>query len=492
MRPETRELLERSREFKRGADNTIFHTRHPFNFRQDGTPSIQISLTRDGLRGEIDVDYRSSSFPAGLFNGYLTGLNSDVRAGNNYQKHRRKWEGLQDWWRGWFGLPLASSPGVSAEAESDLIPRLPRGGRGEVHDAVSDFLTAWLIERRPEEAMAYVFETALDCLQPDPEIEVDYGMAPFQMLRDMQLSNELIGPVPNLEDVAKGVVLTDPGLRQVQHPHGRQFSLYSVSDAVAWEFDCANRRRPARERKRGSSTYGEYYGSVFRLATSDSVGETMTLLWRKREKHWQIVPFGVEPRGEVASRDIPDLRLLDSSQVRTVSAAPGLLEAVEGFHLSWFQEKDYDEAFGYLVPEASLCINLFLEEVELRSGSEEEAARSVRGGMVEMVSELGEYRRLEDVLVAAKGGTPELYVVPHAREEAFILLSLPDYVGEELGCRRRLDDAGHVPEAQRSLAYGNYYGTGFQLKVGDPATFFLIWKKRGDEWKVVAYDLLVP
>lgn len=76
--------LYKCREFKRIGDNSVYHIGYPINFRQQGgTPSIQISITRTGLRADIDVDYRSSSGPMALVNGHLTSANSDVRAGSN-------------------------------------------------------------------------------------------------------------------------------------------------------------------------------------------------------------------------------------------------------------------------------------------------------------------------------------------------------------------------------------------------------------------------
>ena len=84
LMPNAREMLERSREFKRGVDNSIYHKGYPLNYReQRGTPSIQFSIALDGRQADIDVDYRSSMFPVGLLNGHLSSANSDVRAGND-------------------------------------------------------------------------------------------------------------------------------------------------------------------------------------------------------------------------------------------------------------------------------------------------------------------------------------------------------------------------------------------------------------------------
>ena len=65
------DMLERSREFRRGADNTVFHHGYPMNYRQQGgAPSMQVSIAPDRRRADIDVDYRTSTFPFSMFNGH--------------------------------------------------------------------------------------------------------------------------------------------------------------------------------------------------------------------------------------------------------------------------------------------------------------------------------------------------------------------------------------------------------------------------------------
>ena len=97
LTPDARQMLERSREFKRGIDNAIYHQGYPLNYRQQkGTPSIQVSIALDNRQADIDVDYRSSSFPVMMFNGHLNESNSDVRAGNNDERHAARWSGFQN------------------------------------------------------------------------------------------------------------------------------------------------------------------------------------------------------------------------------------------------------------------------------------------------------------------------------------------------------------------------------------------------------------
>jgi hypothetical protein len=79
LTPGARETLALVQQFKRRADNSVFHKGYPVNYREGGTPSVQISIALDGRPADVDVDYRASSFPSALFNGHLTSATSDVR-----------------------------------------------------------------------------------------------------------------------------------------------------------------------------------------------------------------------------------------------------------------------------------------------------------------------------------------------------------------------------------------------------------------------------
>ncbi len=164
MKPDTKEILTKSQEFKRGADNTIYHKGYPVNYRQAGKiPSIQISMAREGNRADIDVDYRSSGFPQALFNGHLSSTNSDVRAGNNHDCHVNRWgTGLEDWWRGIFGVRIRTS---GDDVGEELIPQQPPAGKLKLQAAVHDFLELWLVEGAVNVAMSYMSDRAFECLQ---------------------------------------------------------------------------------------------------------------------------------------------------------------------------------------------------------------------------------------------------------------------------------------------------------------------------------------
>ena len=115
------DALERSQQFKRGMDNSVYHKGYPINYRaQGGVPSIQISVALDRRHSDIDVDYRSSLFPASLLNGHLASSNSDVRAGSNFDRHLNRWAGFQNWWNGFFGVRREQAPAQTGSSSRSL------------------------------------------------------------------------------------------------------------------------------------------------------------------------------------------------------------------------------------------------------------------------------------------------------------------------------------------------------------------------------------
>ena len=262
LMPDAREMLERSQEFKRGIDNSVYHKGYPLNYReQRGTPSIQVSIALDGRLADIDVDYRSSSFPGMLFNGHLSASNSDVRAGNNAERHAGRWSGFQNWWRSFFGVGLERAPDAADTPSAFALPKVPRAGKKNIKVMVPDFLQAWLVEGNVVAAMGYVSERSYACLAqdaPDPSA-FDRGLAPVQILVNLKAAHDALGKHDSLEGLTIGVPLTIPGLRAVPQPHQAQFVLYAVPDDVAARFDCASRLTPGAPTK-GSRAYGQHFG----------------------------------------------------------------------------------------------------------------------------------------------------------------------------------------------------------------------------------------
>ena len=294
-----RDMMERSREFKRAMDNSVYHKGYPFNYRERrGTPSIQVSVALDGRQADVDVDYRSSMFPIMLFNGHLSSSNSDVRAGNNVDRHDGQWSGLQDWWRSFFGVDLTKAPDGVDTAASLALPKVPRAGKKNFQVMSRDFLQAWLVEGNAVAAMGYVSERAYACLAedtPDPSA-FDRGLAPYQIMVNLKAAYDALGPHASLAGLTTGMQLTQPGLKAVRHADQAQYAIYEVRDDVAARFDCASRMTPGSAATRPGDA-GEHFGTVFRIAGSRK-DASIALLWAKEDGYWKIVSWQAEPEGD--------------------------------------------------------------------------------------------------------------------------------------------------------------------------------------------------
>ena len=441
--PDALDTLARSQEFKRGVDNTVFHKGYPTNYRaQGGTPSIQVSIAPDGHRADIDVDYRSSSFPAAMFNGHLSSANSDVRAGDNVDRHSRRWAGLQNWWRSFFGVNLQRAP--ADEKPSVLaLPSAPRAGKKNIDVMANDFLSAWLVEGDVVAAMGYVSERAYACIaqNADDPSAVDRGMAPFQLLTNLKAAHDTLGQRTSLDGLIVGVRLATPALKVVQQPHHAQFVLYSVPDDVAAAFDCESRLTPGGAKK-PAREYGNYFGSTFFV--DGHANQRVALLWGKDNGYWKIVSWrtGVD--------DARPPVVADNVTLTRVKADAGFAAAAQAFLQTWLIKKDYDAAFGYLSPASYACYDLARNPADPAATSPEDAGRKIRAGLERAGQLAGPARNLDAILVSAEPIHPAVRVMDHAHSRTFSLTSIPNAIGDAVECdaRARGADPSRSPAAR--------------------------------------------
>ncbi len=486
----TLDRLNRSREFKREGDNTIYHHGYPINYReQGGAPSIQISIALDGRRADIDVDYRSSSFPAALFNGHLTASNSDVRAGNNYDRHTGRWNGFQNWWRNFFGVGLSASPDSAPDQRSQILPRTPRIGDQKMEVMMEDFLKAWLIEGNVPEALGYVSPRSYACLAQDSDdpFSVDRGTAPFVLSRNLKAAYDAIGPHASLEGLTVGVRLTLPSLRLVDQPHHAQYVIYAVPDDVAATFNCESRLRlddPKKSRRR----YGTYFGATFNVNTPTGRDHSIALLWAREDNYWKIVSWKAEPAGDdQAQRDA-------APAVTTVKikADETLVNAARGFLESWLLRKDYDAAFRYVSPKAYACYDLVRGPDQPAAASLEDAGRKIRAGFERAGEQIGERRSVDDFVEGVQPVHPSIRVMEHRYSRTFALGSLPTALAEAADCSYRARGGTFTGDPQPE--YGNVFGMTVRFKTvgGEAPVLRILWRKDPEAWRITAYGIETP
>jgi hypothetical protein len=501
LKPGAREMVDNAKEFRHTADNTFFHQGYPISYRQDGYPSIQISMARDASRADIDVDYRSSRFPVALVNGHLSAANSDVRAGN-LDRHNGRWTGLVNWWDGFMGSLFTADVEVPEDAPQ-TFPVTPRAGSKTIDVAVDDFLTSWLVEGRPNLAVAYVDAAAYDCLAQRLEREgqaLDRGLASLQLFARMRRINDAVGPRKSLSGTTRPRRLPDPALRVVDHKRQDQYSIYGVPPALAEQMSCASytsfgKLPPAPVTRRRGEVYENFYSTIA-IDRPDRAGAALGLLWQRRDGLWKIVSYQAVWEDAADAVTMPELMkpAAPGAEAR-VTAEPSLLQSNERFLEAWLVRKTYDEAVAVIAPEAYACVNLYLDQGETPKTSVAEQSARLRAGMQRVSDQVGAAARLEEVIESVEPTDPRLRVVDQPRIDAFHLLGVPDWMGPTLTCEARLargDTAATDEGADRD--YGSYYISALRfVNRGEPgAVLVLGWRRETDAWRIFSFKVIEP
>jgi hypothetical protein len=306
LKPDARAILGKCREFKFGEENTVYHPGYPHSYRQAGkVPNLQFSISEDGVRADIDVDYRSDRVPEAMWNGHLSSANSDVRAGNNYERHNHRWAGLINWWSARFGnLPEQTEQAddmLAKEAPEPAIPlppnRLPGAQIAEVWDATQEMLTDWLV-RRNGEALEFVSSQALACAKledgTDPRT-LTAVEARHRLQAIMKAVSEKVGQVDNLTEAIGAVIPWRKAFRVVNQPFAGGFTIVEAPDGFAEYFRCENRSKEKQLQALSEENphYGTYYGAVFRFRSAAIRGGVLALLWTKQNGAWRVIAWEV-------------------------------------------------------------------------------------------------------------------------------------------------------------------------------------------------------
>jgi hypothetical protein len=292
LKPDTRDVLAKCREFFRDHENTVYHVGYPHSYRQIGKePNVQMSMAEDGLSADIDVDYRASKTPQSMFNGHLTSANSDIRVGENSAKHGERWTGLITWWQQ-FGRLAQALPEQAdllnldrPDAPTPLPPDRPMGASPEkVEDAVQEFLTDWLVRRKFNEAMDFLSARSYACLNLSEDARsqaLDANGARRELRRIMEYAANKMGTNTNLTSVVVAFTPRDPKRVVLDHAFKKEFLLTPLTEAQARPYLCDGVTAP--------STGGEYMGAVFQFRIAG--GGLFGLLWTREEGKWKLVSY---------------------------------------------------------------------------------------------------------------------------------------------------------------------------------------------------------
>ena len=261
------DTLARSKEFKRGVDNAVYHQGYPISYRgQTGVPSVQFSVALDGRRADIDVDYRRSIFPVGLFNGHSPRrTRTSVRATTTTSTSiaGRISELVAGLFRRPPGARAAGGDAADPAPGSEDAARREEENRGD-----GQRLPERAAGRRQHHRGHGLRVGALyACLAQDSDNPADFdrGVAPFQLMINMKAAHESLGPHSSLDGLVVGTRLSAPGVRVVRQPHHATFVIYAVPDDAAVRFDCES-RLTLEDPDSVPREYGNYAGATFYIA----------------------------------------------------------------------------------------------------------------------------------------------------------------------------------------------------------------------------------
>ena len=304
LKPGAKEVLDKSREVSLGHENTVYHVGYPHSYRQAGkVPTLQFSVSDDGLRADIDVDYRSSKFPKAMWNGHLSSANSDIRAGDNYKRHSNRWSGLVAWWKDLFGeFKVSEEAGTGSlwpelpppKRINPLPPNRPLGADiPEIADAALEYHADWLVRRHVDEAMEFISDEAMACLALGTDGLVRKPKR--ESLREaLEETYEVLDRASTLSTIIESVKPWNPEVKLIPHPFDSDFDLFEVSDSLGDSFLCSNRiKKKQGRRQTGARKFGTYYGTTFRLRLPEADEGALALLWKKENGQWRIVSYEI-------------------------------------------------------------------------------------------------------------------------------------------------------------------------------------------------------
>jgi hypothetical protein len=300
LRKDSVRRLEASKTFHRGKDNHFFHGEYPYNFRQIGkVPTLQISISKDGTRADIDIDYKSSSFPAALFNGHLKSSNSDVRPRRHFSRHTSRWKGLIDWWDGIVENDNHHNYHIlRSRSDHFQTDKIGTGQEAEtVSRQVDRFLNLWLVQGDLDKASQSVSRVMEACADLDENSRLrNAGRESSRRLFD-EMMREVKRRVGRVDNVDRALVAIDPHdkqIRLVDHEDKKAYALGHVTEAHFNHFICKNKNSPATSKSHlDRSRYASDYVTVFGFRNHRELGGALILLWAREGTRWKVVSFDV-------------------------------------------------------------------------------------------------------------------------------------------------------------------------------------------------------
>ncbi len=494
LKPNAVDILSRSQEFSRDRDNSVYHKGFPICFRlKNGPPSIQFSISRDQKFSDIDVDYRASGFPKGLVNGHLSSSNSDVRAGNNLDRHDGRWSGLNGWWRNVFGQ-LGAGGKPPAENATEGLGRIPlnpavKADQG-VDKSAHDFLQSWVVAKQPNKSVAYFSRRSYPCLEVTVEKSghpVPQGMVRLQALRAMQKFSDSLGTVNSIGDAFEPADKWAPALKEAKNAYASEFRLVSVPADMAQDEECVATPND----DSGKLSKEKYFATAFRGKQGDSRNKVMSLLWAQEGGYWKIAAIRLEDSSDASI--VPNNAAAQAEptveEPQSIAGDPAAIKDITEFYQAWIVKRDVAQASTFASPLSYQCLAPPSEDqknlapiARIQSGLQQPLTRIASGG------------NIADMMSGVQPTNDLLRPVQQENSKAYAIMAVPDQKAYSFLCQHRQQPENSSELNPADAKYGTYYLSASRLNYGEEQSpaLLLLWTKEQAGWKVVSWAVELP
>jgi hypothetical protein len=494
LKPNAIDILSGSQEFFHDKDNSVYHKGFPICYRlKNGPPSIQFSISRDHKLSDVDVDYRSSGFPKALVNGHLSASNSDVRAGNNLDRHDGRWSGLNGWWRNVFGQfgTGGKPPKENATERLGRIPLNPAVKADEgVDTSAHDFLQSWLVKREPNMSVAYFSRRSYPCLEAMPQNSrqsVSQGMVRLRTLMAMQKFSDSIGTVNSVADVLEPADKWSQTLKPAKNAYASEFRLVNVPADMASDEECVavpnddSNKRPKEK----------YFATALRGKKGNSRNKVMSLLWAREGDYWKIIAIRIEDSSDadVVPKNAAAQTEPSVEEPRNIVADPAAVKYVTQFYQTWIVKRDVVQASRFASQRSYQCLPAPSEEQKKLT-----PIARIQSGLKQPLTRIAAGANLSDMMSSVQPVNDLLRPVQQENSNAFAMMAVPDQKANSFLCQHR-----QVSEASPELnpadaKYGTYYLTASRLNYGgeESPALLLLWTQEETSWRVVAWAVELP
>ncbi len=493
LKPNAVDVLSKSKEFFRDRDNTVYHKGFPICYRlKNGPPSIQFSISRDNKMADVDVDYRSSGFPKGLVNGHLSASNSDVRAGNNLEKHDQRWSGLNGWWREVFGL-LGRGGKPPKEGATESLGHIPlnpaaKGDQG-IDKSAHDFLKSWVVDKQPNLSAAYFSRRSYPCLETIEQKDrkqMASGMVRLNAVMAMSKFNTTTGTVASVGAVFEPADQWLPELKATNNGYSTEFRLVSVPTDVGTDLECT----AVPDDESGKYPKEKYYGTAFRERQGRSGNKMMSLLWAQEGGYWKIIAIRLEDNSDLGI--IPRKAIVSApaeEEPKSIVGDPMAVKDITDFYQTWIMKRDSARASNFASQRSLAC----LQAPSATEKSLSPAAR-MRSALDRVLGRIPQGTNLSDLMSSVQPVNDLLRPLEQENSKAFAIMAVPDQKAGSFLCQNRylLEKTPELMPADAK--YGTYYLSASRMNFGEEQSpaLLLLWNKENTGWKVVAWAVEVP